>query len=83
VLLAISNTSIGAAFQLNCAREVRPLALCLSELNICRVGKQPYRLPNIYVNAITNVGLDEASPTYRTGGLKHKHWWGFAATLRL
>jgi hypothetical protein len=62
---AFSSTSTGAAFQLNCAREVRPLALCLSELNICRLGKQPYRLPNIYAKVITDVGLDEASPTYR------------------
>jgi hypothetical protein len=28
----------------------------------CRLGKQPHRLPNIRLNAITDVGLDEASP---------------------
>ena len=38
---------------------------CLSESNICRLGKLLHRLPNIGLKAITDVGLDEASPTYR------------------
>jgi hypothetical protein len=31
-----------------------------------RLGKQLYRLPNICLDVITDVGLDEASPAYRT-----------------
>jgi hypothetical protein len=31
-----------------------------------RLGKQLHRLPNIACNLITDVGLDETSPTYRT-----------------
>jgi hypothetical protein len=39
---------------------------CLSELNICRLDKQLHRasLTNICVKAITDVGLEEASPTH-------------------
>jgi hypothetical protein len=29
------------------------------------LGKQFHRLPNIGINVITDVGLDEASPAYR------------------
>ena len=31
---------------------------------VCRLDKQPHRLPNIGLNGDTDVGLDEASPTY-------------------
>jgi hypothetical protein len=33
------------------------------------LGKQLHRLPNIGLNAITDVGLDEASPTYQALGM--------------
>jgi hypothetical protein len=46
--------------------------LCLLESNICRLGKQPHRLPNIGLKAITHVGLDETSPTYRNNTLGTK-----------
>ena len=32
--------------------------------SIGRLGKQLHRLPNISFNFVTDVGLDEASPTY-------------------
>jgi hypothetical protein len=32
------------------------------QITVGRLGKQPYRLPNIYRKAITDVGLNEASP---------------------
>ena len=35
---------------------------------VCRLGKQLHRLPNIGRNIITDVGLDEASPTYQLQG---------------
>lgn len=39
--------------------------LCSSESNIFRLGKQPHRLPNIFAKVITDVRLDETSPSYR------------------
>jgi hypothetical protein len=33
------------------------------------LGKQHHRLPNIGVNIIADVGLDEASPTYRANSI--------------
>jgi hypothetical protein len=55
-----ANSSAGAA-----CREVSAWKphQCLSLIGR-RLGKQPHRLPNIGVNSITDVGLDEASPTY-------------------
>jgi hypothetical protein len=40
-----------------------PRSLCVG-LHFRRLGKQFHRLPNVGANAITDVGLDEASPTY-------------------
>jgi hypothetical protein len=39
--------------------------------HIRRLGKRLHRLPNIGVNAITDLGLDEASPTYGAGVSSH------------
>jgi hypothetical protein len=40
------------------------------------LGKQFHRLPNTGINVITDVGLDETSPTYRATKIEKESEFG-------